>query len=454
MWAGSADGLVHVTTSGGARWTDVTPKALVQWAQISSIEPSKTDPATALISASRYMWDDMRPYIYKTTDYGAHWTAMTSGIPSSQSVFAVRVDPREPRVMFAATRSTVYVSLNGGAQWQPLSLNLPVTQVRDLQIDARQGQVAVATHGRSFWVLDNLALIEQLARAHSLETSTPQLFQPETAWLTHAYGGGGGPDSGQNPEYGATVYYNLPSTYNGSTPARLSFVDSSGKTVRSFPLHARNKKAKVLTGDELTAMDAISVAKYDLQRLTAARPGMNAFQWDLRYAPPAEIRGAHLVPTDDFRDEMLGATALPGEYTVVLTYGGTTVKQPLKIALDPRFSPAPGALQARLALAMQYANVLDALNATTNAALARRSTLSAQKRAQLDRVIQTVVELRFRSSEADVVYSSRLRDYLAFQMNSLDLAYRAPTQAQYEAYRLLRTQADDATALLKAIAGV
>jgi photosystem II stability/assembly factor-like uncharacterized protein len=448
MWAGSADGLVHVTTDGGTHWKDVTPKALTQWAQISSIEPSQTQAGTAFISASRYMWDDMRPYIYKTTDYGAHWTAMMSGIPQDQSVFAVRIDPREPRVMFAGTRSTVYVSLDGGAQWQPLSLNLPVTEVRDLQINARQGQVAVATHGRGFWILDNLALIEQLARASSLETTTAQVFQPETAWLTHAYGGGG------NPDYGATVYFNLPGNYNGQTPATLSFIDSSGKTVRSFALHRKPKKQKRLTRDQLTAMDAISVADYHLRQLTAAEPGMNAFVWDLRYAPPTEIRGAHLVPTDDFRDEMLGATVVPGNYTVVLRYGSTTVKQPLKVELDPRFTPAAGALQARLALAQQYAAVLDALNSATNAALAKRAGISPEKRAQLDRVIAKVVELRFRSSEADTVYSSRLRDYLAFQMNSLDLAYRAPTQAQQEAYAQLKAQADEAMAQLKSLAGI
>ncbi len=455
MWAGSADGLVHVTTDGGAHWKDVTPKAMPQWIQISSIEPSQTDAGTAFISASRHMWDDNRPYIYKTTDYGAHWTAMMNGIPEDQTVFAVRIDPREPRVMFAGTRSTVYVSLDGGAQWQPLTLNLPITEVRDIQVNARQGQVAVATHGRSFWVLDNLAFIEDLARGSSLQTSTAQLFQPETAWLTHAYGGGGFlPNAGDNPDYGATVYYNLPSNYNGRTPATLSFVDANGKTVHSFSLHLKNKKEKELTNDQLVAMDAISVADYHLRRETAAEPGMNSFDWDLTYTPPAEIRGAHLVPTDDFRDTMDGPTVLPGDYTVVLTYGGTTIKAPLKVQVDPRFDPPADALQARLNLANQYVELLNALNSTTNAALEKRAQLPAAKQAQLDRAIAEVVELRFHSSEADVVYASRLRDYLAFQMNSLDLAYAAPTQAQQDAYTELKAKTDDAIAKLKSIAGL
>jgi hypothetical protein len=380
---------------------------------------------------------------------------MINGISQDQTVFAVRIDPREPRVLFAGTRSTVYVSLNGGADWQPLSLNLPVTEVRDVQVNARQGQVAVATHGRSFWVLDNLAQIEDLARESSLQTSTAQLFQPETAWLTHAYGGGGFlPNSGDNPDYGATVYYNLPSNYNGRTPATLSFVDANGKTIRSFSLHLKNKKEKELTNDRLVAMDAISVADYQLRRATAADPGMNSFDWDLSYTPPTEIRGAHLVPTDDFRDTMEGATIVPGDYTVVLTYGNTNVKQPLKVQLDPRFSPPADALQARLSLAMQYADLLNMLNSTTNAALAKRAQLPAAKQAQLNREIGEVVELRFRSSEADVVYATRLRDYLAFQMNSLDLAYAAPTQAQQQAYDELKAKTDEAIAKLKSIAGL
>ncbi len=454
MWAGSADGLVHVTTDGGVRWKNVTPKDLAEWTQISSIEPSQTDAGTAFISASRYMWDDMRPYIFKTTDYGAHWAPMMNGIPQDQSVFAVRIDPREPRVMFAGTRSTVYVSLDGGAQWQPISLNLPVTEVRDIQINARQGQVAVATHGRAFWIIDNLALIEDLARSSSLETSTPQLFQPETAWITHAYGGGGGPNAGDNPDYGATIYYNLPANYNGRTPATLSFVDANGKTIRSYSLHLKDKREKELSNEQLVAMDAISVANYRLRRATSAQPGMNTFDWDLSYTPPTDIRGAHLVPTDDFHDDMEGPTVLPGDYTVVLTYGATTVKQALKIQLDPRFTPPADALQARLSLAMQYVDLLNALDSTTNAALVKRGTLSSAKQAQLDRVIGQIVEFRFHSSEGDAVYASRMRDYLAFQMNSLDLAYRAPTQAQQEAYNILKSQTDDLISQLRSVAGL
>jgi photosystem II stability/assembly factor-like uncharacterized protein len=442
----TADGLVHVTTDGGAQWKPITPPDLPQWAQISSIEPSHSDRATAYVSASRFMWDDFHPYIFKTTDYGAHWSAITAGLPEDQYVFVVRQDPREPRVLFAGTRSTVYVSLDGGAQWQSLGLKLPGVQVRDLAIDAREGEVAIATHGRAFWILDNLALIEQLARTTDLTTAAARLFAPETAWLSHAYGSGAFPipNSGQNPQYGATVFFNIPRDYDGKTPAALSFLDANGKTVRSFTLHKRDKREKKLDPAALVDLDQASQMAYGLRRLTAIDPGMNAFQWDLRYAPGTEVRGLHLEYTDDFTEAMLGPTALPGAYTVELAYGAKTTRQPLLVALDPRLHPDPMALQARLALATRISNTLDTLNSAINSALAKRSRLTPAQRAQVDSVVNDVVQFKVQSSEGDLLYETHLRDHLAFLMNSLDLAYQAPTPAEYAAYAELRNEADSA----------
>jgi len=453
MWAGSADGLVHVTSDGGTQWKLVTPPDLPQWAQISSIEPSHDDRATAYLTASRFQWDDFHPYIYKTTDYGAHWSAMTAGLPDDQYVFVVRQDPREPRVMFAGTRSTVYVSLDGGGQWQPLGLKLPGVQVRDISIDARQGGVAIATHGRAFWILDNLALIEQLARASELDATTAQLFAPETAWLSHAYGAGGFPipDSGDNPEYGASVFFAVPHDYNGSTLATLSFLDANGKTVRNFTLHLRDKRAKKLSQFERAALDQVTLSAYDLHRLTATDPGMNVFQWDLRYAPAADVRGLHIATADDFSDAMIGPTAVPGAYSVELAYGGKTMRQPLRIALDPRLHPGPSELQARLELATRISKTLDAINGAVNAALAERSRFSPAQQAQVDSAIDELVQFNVDSSEGDLLHELRIRDHLAFLMNSLDLAYQAPTSAEYAAYDQLRGEADAALSRLEKI---
>ncbi|MGH7737778.1 MAG: VPS10 domain-containing protein [Candidatus Tyrphobacter sp.] len=453
MWAGSADGLVHVSRDGGAHWSLVTPPHLPQWAQISSIEPSHVDAGTAYLTANRFQWDDFAPYVYETNDYGAHWTKITSGIPSDQYVFVVRQDPRDPRVLFAGTRSNVYVSLNGGSRWRNLSLNLPGVQMRDIAIDARQGQVAVATHGRSFWVLDNLALLEQLADRTAQAGGGATLFAPETAWLSHAYGGGGFGDAsgGENPQYGATVFFHIPSNWNGRTPVTLSFVDSSGRAVNSYRLHLRNKKEKPLPYYLEAQMAQPQQLAYDEAQATEVNPGMNAFDWDLRYPHATEVRGLHITSTDDFSDAMIGPTVVPGTYTAVLDYGGTTLRQGFHVALDPRIQLAPDALANRLQLATEISGTLDRLNGTINAALAAEQHATPARRTAIAREIAKIVQFKVQSDEGDLLHETKLRDSLAFLMNALDQAYDAPTAAQYAAYDMMNAHAQAAIAKLGAL---
>ncbi|MGZ3563321.1 MAG: WD40/YVTN/BNR-like repeat-containing protein [Vulcanimicrobiaceae bacterium] len=453
MWAGSADGLVHVTKDHGVHWTLVTPPALPQWAQISSIEPSHTSESTAYLTASRYQWDDFHPYVYKTTDYGAHWSAMTTGLPEDQYAFVVREDPREPRLLFAGTRSTAYVSLDGGARWQPLSLNLPGVQVRDLAIDPRQGELVAATHGRAFWILDNLALLEQLARQSKYSVTDAQLFAPETAWLSHAYGSGSFPipDVGRNPRYGATVFFNVPAGYDGKTPLELAFLDANGATIRSFALHLKDKHAKKVPPEVREQLDATHQRALDLQETTAIEPGMNAFQWNMRYAPAMDVPGFRTVGTDDFPDTSDGPTIAPGTYTVVLQYGANKLTQPLHVQLDPRLHPAAGDLDARLALEMQIHKTLDDLDKAIAAAMAARNRLPAGKREQVDREIDNLVQLNIHSSEADVLHETKLREQIGFLGNSLEAAYERPTAAEYATYDDLRAEAAAGEARLHAI---
>ncbi|MBV8245127.1 MAG: hypothetical protein JOZ38_04325, partial [Candidatus Eremiobacteraeota bacterium] len=450
MWAGSADGLVHVTSDAGKTWNAVTPPSLPQWAQISSIEPSHVDKGTAYFTASRYMWDDYHPYVFKTTDLGAHWTQLTNGIPSDQYALVVREDPRQPRLLFAGTRSAVWVSFNGGANWQSLTLNLPGAQVRDLAIDTREGELAAATHGRAFWILDNLKLLEQLVDK-SPDLSSPQLFAPETAWLSHAYGSAPFevPNTGTNPEYGARVFFNVPASYNGHVPVTLTFLDAQGNTVRTFALHLHNKKAKELSRAELQKMDHAQRLAHELDKLTAIDPGMNAFQWDLRYAPATEVNGFHMPTADDIDDGVDGPTAVPGAYTVVLQYGGQKLQQTSAIALDPRFATPADSMAARLALALQTRNALDTLNRAINAAFAKRASLPASQRAKLDAVLNNVVQMQIHSSEGDLLHEVKLRDYLAFLMNELDMSYDKPTAAEMSTYQDLQGRAASAIAQLK-----
>ena len=227
----------------------------------------------------------------------------------------------------------------------------------------------------------------------------------------------------------------------------------TGKTIRTFNLHLKNKKAKKYSGEELTAMDAITVANYHLSRETAVAPGMNKFVWDLRYAGATEIVGQHIVPTDDFRDDLHGPTTLPGDYTVVLNYGGTITKAPFKLQLDPRFNPGADELPSRLALATELSNKLDALDTTVNAAQNKMASLPPAQRSAVESAVTAVYEPRYRSSEADIMLPSKLRDHLALLMNSLDLSYSAPTAAEADAAKELEGQADAAIAKIKAAAG-
>ncbi len=451
LWAGSADGLVHVTIDHGANWKLVTPPQLPQWAQISSIEPSHAERGTAFLTASRYMWGDYHPYVFETTDFGNHWITLTSGLPDNQYVFVVRQDPLAPRLLFAGTRSTAYVSLNGGQQWQPLTMNLPGVQVRDFAIDSREGELVAATHGRAFWILDNLAYLEQLAGKPSLSVASLQLFSPETAWLSNAYGGSDSaiPDYGDNPKYGAAVFFNIPAAYHGESPLTISFLDSNGATVRSFALHPKNSRRAKLTAEQEDNLDMVTQRARDLEKLTTVKPGPNLFQWDLRYEPAYEIPGLRALETDDFPDTADGPTIVPGTYTVVLRYGAQTLQAPLKVVLDPRMHPSTGDLEARLALEIQIRNSIDTLDRSIVAAMSARKKTNAAQAAAVNSEIADLVFLDVHSSEADVMHGTKVREQLAFLLNSLEGAYQRPTAAEYATYKDLAALAEAGEARLK-----
>jgi photosystem II stability/assembly factor-like uncharacterized protein len=452
IWAGSADGLVHVTKDHGKHWRTITPPALPQYAEISSIEPSHTAQGTAYLSAQRYMWDDFHPYVYRTTDYGAHWTFIANGIPSDEYVFVVRQDPHQPNLLFAGTRNTVRVSFNGGASWKPLTLNLPGVQVRDLAIDTRQGQLAAATHGRAFWVLDNLTLLEQIAR-RSADPPGADLFAPQTAWLTHMYGGGyQRPESGQNPPFGATVFFNIPATYSGTTPATLTFSDSRGRVIRAFHLHPKHK-SDTLTPEMRESMSPAEIKAAMENAATGIAAGMNRFQWDLRYSDATDVNGFY-VPSaaGGENDFAIGPQVVPGKYRVTLRYGNKTLSQPFSVALGPNLHPAKGALAARFALQMQIRDTLDTMDRAINAALETRSHLpDGARKTALDRAIDRLVNLQTHSSEGPLSTGTRTRDHLAYLQSDVDFAYNKPTPAQYAVYAQLHREAVTGIAQLRAL---
>ena len=457
LWAGSADGLVHVTTNHGATWSDITPPALPHWTEITSIEPSHTARGTAYLTASSYQWDDFRPYVFETTDFGKSWTPISQGIPQDDYVYTVRQDPDAPNLFFLTTKSTVYVSFDGAAHWQPLALNLPPVQVRDIAIDAREGKVVIATHGRSMWVLDNLTLLEQLTKPAPANAKGAFLYAPQRAWLTHAYGFGyfgGNPNAagnGENPPFGATVIFYIPSSYDGKTPVTLTFKDSAGDVVRSFTLHRKTgEKIEPPTDKYHPTEDAARA----YQRLTGIAPGMNVFQWDLRYPSAVEVTGFEPSGSGGgLEDSLVGPQIVPGSYTVTLAYGGAQVSQPLVLSLDPRSKATPADLAARRDLGLKIHATLDSLDRTVNAAIAARAKVAAGSPAakRLDAAIAAVVDIVHpQADEGALLYESRLRDFIAYLGNEVDTGYVHPTAAEYDVYDRLSAEAAKAEAGLKA----
>lgn len=459
IWAGSDDGAVHVTTDDGKSWQPVRPPELPRESWINSIQPSYSDTGTAYLSARRYMWDDFHPYVFKTTDLGKHWTAMTKGLPDDTYVFDLRQDPNDADLLFLGTKNTIYVSLDAGEQWQPLTLNLPVAQVRDIAVNTREGEVAIATHGRSFWVLDSLSLLEQLTKHPDVSDSAAHLFAPQKAWLTHAYGGGGGgfqvQNAGQNPPFGATVFFHIPADYSGSNPVSLTFSNSQGQVIRTFDLHLTKKQNEAQGSEpqtnplaEHTPFKPAEIAQEREEKLTGITAGMNRFQWDLRYPSATEVKGFEPpVAAGGEEDTLDGPQVAPGIYTVTLKYSGETSVEHLQVSLDPRIHATQQQLEARLSLELKIHAALDALDKKINRAIeARERVQSAIASNQLtesqagaalsalNTSIGKMVELRIQSSEGTLLHEAKVRSRLAYLANDIALAYASPNAAQYAVF--------------------
>jgi hypothetical protein len=365
--------------------------------------------------------------------------------------------------------NTVYTSFDGGAHWRPLGLNLPHVQVRDLAIDIREGELVAATHGRSFWILDNLALLEQLSRDGQPVADSDYLYAPQTAWLTRAYGQSDDAKYrepiGLNPPFGATVFFHIPAKYDGKTPVGLEILDDRGNVVRSFALHLNKKEPKLSAVVKDNLLPSQEKRNSDEKR-TAISPGMNSLRWDLRYADATDVIG--FEPPEDTDDETAdarGPLVNPGYYTVALRYGDKSYKQTFQVNLDPRLHTTPAALKQHLGLELSLHQAVDQLDRQINAAIQVRQRLHGAVAAHkvdsstaapaldgLNRAIDSVVQLRVRSSEGDVMNEMRLRSFLAYLQSDIGLNYEAPDPAQAAACTRLEGEAQAAEARLKAAA--
>ena len=334
IWAGTDDGLIHITRDGGKSWQNVTPPQLKPWSKVSIIEASHFDAGTAYAAINSFRLDDLRAHIYRTRDFGKTWTEIIKGIPDGGASNVVREDPIRKGLLFAGTEGSVYVSFNDGDDWQPLQLNLPHTSMRDLAIHG--DDLIVATHGRSFWILDDITPLRQLNAEVAKESV--HLFVPQTAirfrWNRN-------PDTplppefpaGKNPPDGAILDYVLASS--AQDPLTLEILDEQGHLVRRY---SSTDKAEPM--EKIASEHPIPMYWVRPMQILSAEAGMHRFVWDMHYPPPKSLQ--HEFPISAiYHDTVkypLGAWALPGNYTVKVTVDGKSYTQPLVLKMDPRIT--------------------------------------------------------------------------------------------------------------------
>jgi photosystem II stability/assembly factor-like uncharacterized protein len=483
IWAGSDDGLVHITRDAGGHWENVTPKAIPDWGTVSMIEASPTEAGTAYVAVERHKLDDFAPYVFKTVDFGKTWTSVVSNLPTGNYVHAVRVDPKRAGLLFAGTEAGVYISFDDGSHWQSLQLNLPVSPVNDLVI--KNNDLVVATHGRSFWILDDIAPLRQYSE--SIEQQEAHLFTPSSASHTVFRGSffGAGPHSGKNPPAGAIIDYWLKNAVkkpddskktgdSETAPAAekkddpksdgkageaeapkitLDILDSSGKVLRHFP-----KKEDEPEADEGFAGPRIPTT-------LPAEAGLNRFVWDLDYEGATAVPHAPLWGGDT-----KGPEALPGAYQVRLTVLGKTYTAPLQIEPDPRLKVTQADLQKQFDLLVKIRDKVSETDDAINQIRDLRDQINAMnKRLKGDPRVKTVadagksldkkmteveealIQTKAKSGQDVLNFPIRLNNQLVALGGVVGSAASAPTQQSYEVYDMLAKSVDEQLAKWKTI---
>jgi photosystem II stability/assembly factor-like uncharacterized protein len=502
LWAGREDGLIHLSRDGGASWQNVTPPAdlLPEWSLISIIEPSPHDPATVYVAATRYKLDDNTPYLFKTTDWGQTWALITSGIPADDFTRTIREDPKRRGLLYAGTETGVYVSFDDGARWERLGGNVPVVPIHDLIV--KDDELILATHGRSFWILDDLTPLREIARlravgggqwavgSSSAETNLPtaHLFPPRPTYrivatrsFAAAPAGGlnfrrGGAlvaiyrerkkphgetlqtflNAGQNPPDGVMVFYYLQEPPPG--PARLTFRDAAGKAIASFtsaPLAAGNGQAALSPGEAValgqeegleqpTTEEIAAVERADLR--VPVEPGLNRFLWNMRYADARPIPGDK-VPIP-------GPIAPPGSYSVDLTIGGQTFSAPFELLKDPRLATTQADFDAQFRLLLNIRDTLSSLHdAVAQIRDLREQLDNWTKRTKDRRVAESAATLQARltaiedeliqvQATSPLNFPARMKEKLATLVPIVASCDAGPTQQEQEVFASLRDRVD------------
>ncbi len=447
IWAGSDDGLVHVTRDGGKKWENVTPKDMPEWIQINAIDASGFDAGTAYVAATAYKTDDYRPFLYKTNDYGKTWKKIVAGIPDDAFTRVVREDPNRKGLLFAGTETGMYYSTNDGESWATLRLNLPIVPITDLAIQKREKDLVVATQGRSFYILDDLTVLYQLVDAQKADAF---LFKPEDAYRTPGGGGGfqlpAGAPIGANPPNGAVINYYLKE--KPKTDISIEFLDSNGTAIRKFSGRPAREGAPALPptpGEPPVPMEI----------------GFNRFVWNYRLPNAATLPGLIF-----WGGTLAGPRIVPGNYQVRFTVDGKVVStEAFTLKADPRLATTDEDFQKQFDLLLK---IRDKLTQTHEAILEIRDVrrqfedLSARLKPEqkdlkdqaaeivkkITAVEEELMQTKIKSSQDALNFPIKLNNKLAAVTANVDSADFAPTNQAYDVYNDLVGKIDAQLAIL------
>jgi photosystem II stability/assembly factor-like uncharacterized protein len=374
IWCGTDDGLIHVTRDGGKNWQNVTPPDITAWSKVAMIDAGRFDANTAYAAVNRLRLDDLRPLIYRTHDGGKTWQIIVRGLPDNAPVNTIREDPVRKGLLFAGTELAVYVSFNDGDDWVPLRLNMPATSIRDLVV--HDDDVVVGTHGRSFWILDDIAPLRQIN--NETVNRDVVIYQPQTAIRVRRNLNTDTPlppeePAGKNPPDGAIIDYYLKN--DASAPIELAIFDDKGGLVRRYS-----------STDKPTVVDekSLDIPTYWIRPplVLSDKAGMHRFVWDIRFAPLEGMGGRSYGMAALYHDTPagpLGPWAHPGEYVVKLTVGSRTYQQKLTVKMDPRVKTSNADLERQFSLSMQSYDGMKQINTAVAQIQALRTQLKTAK---------------------------------------------------------------------------
>lgn len=469
LWAGTDDGLIHISHDSGDTWKDVTPRELPEWATVSTIEPSVEDPGTAYIAAHIYKLDDYSPYLFKTSNYGKTWKKISNGIPETEFTRVIRQDPSRPEILYAGTELGIYVSLDDGETWKSFRQNLPITPIHDMVV--KEDNLVAATHGRSFWILDNLDLLHQMTE--EIFNEEVHLFRPKDSYRPEPIRMGRSPAPGRN-------YIQLG---NSSVATFREIKDSEGNSQNIFLDAGQNPvsgivvnyylKTKSKTNITLKLMDTKqnvikmyeSNTESEISKLNT-NPGMNFVVWNTRYNGAAKVNGD--VTTED---KLEGPKAIPGKYYARLDAGDISITQTFSILKDPRVVATQDDLKAQFDLLMDIRDKLSETHLAINRIRSiREQVVGWKERAlqeyssveslvnlagkidlQLTKIERELIQIDAKSPYDTLKMPTRLNEKLAELTSVVSSADAEPTLQSHQVFNSLSKRIDHQIQLLDSL---